>query len=79
MTNVQRLTVLISSPLLTWNQLPGPGSELNSSWKVSKPALTSSLSWWKPMFLTEKTEENRQLERIYGNISLVKVVQNDWI
>ena len=31
------------------------------------------------MFLTEKTEENRQLERIYGNISLVKVVQNDWI
>ena len=29
------------------------------------------------MFLTEKTEENRQLERIYGNISLVKVVQND--
>ena len=77
MTNVQRLTVLISSPLLTWNQLPGPGSELNSSWKVLKPALTSSLSWWKPMFLMEKTEENRQLERIYGQISLVKVAQND--
>ena len=38
-----------------------------------------SMSWWKPMFLTEKTEENRQLERIYGNISLGKVVQNDWI
>ena len=77
MTNVQRLTVQISLPLLTWNQLPGPGSELNSSWKVSKPALTSSMSWWKPMFLTEKTEENRQLERIYGKILLVKVVQND--
>ena len=77
MTNVQRLTVLISSPLLTWNQLPGPGSELNSSWKVSKPALTSSLSLWNPMFLTEKTEENRQLELIYGKMSLVKVPQND--
>ena len=38
-----------------------------------------SMSWWKPMFLTEKTEENRQLERTYGNISLGKVVQNDWI
>ena len=30
------------------------------------------------MFLTEKSEENRQLERFYGNISLVKVVQNVW-
>ena len=29
------------------------------------------------MFLTEKTEENRQLEPFNGNISLVKVVQND--
>ena len=28
-------------------------------------------------FLTEKTEENRQLEPFNGNISLVKVVQND--
>ena len=31
------------------------------------------------MFLTEKTEENGQLERFYGNISLVKVAQNDLI
>ena len=28
-------------------------------------------------FLTEKTEENRQFEWFYVNISVVKVVQND--
>ena len=31
------------------------------------------------MFLTEKTEENAGIERFYGNISLVKVAQNDLI
>ena len=31
------------------------------------------------MFLTEKTEENGGIERFYGNISLVKVAQNDLI
>ena len=31
------------------------------------------------MFLTEKTEENGQLEQYYGNISLGKVAQNDLI
>ena len=31
------------------------------------------------MFLTEKTEENGRIERFYGNISLVKVAQNDLI
>ena len=31
------------------------------------------------MFLTEKTEENGQIERFYSNISLVKVAQNDLI
>ena len=31
------------------------------------------------MFLTEKTEENGRIELFYGNISLVKVAQNDLI
>ena len=29
------------------------------------------------MFLMEKSEENRQLDGFFDNISLVKVVQND--
>ena len=31
------------------------------------------------MFLTEKTEENSRIERVYSNISLRKVAQNDLI
>ena len=61
----------------TWIQLPGLRTWLKSTWKVSNPVPTPSMSWRNPMFLTEKSEENRQLEPFYGNISLVKVVQND--
>ena len=48
-----------------------------TSLRVSEPTPTPSMSWRKPMFLTEKTEKNRQLEPFYDNISLGKVVQND--
>ena len=63
----------------TWSFLPGPGTLLNSVWKVSKPTPTPPMSWWTPIFLTEKTEENGHLERFYGNVCLRKVVQNDLI
>ena len=63
----------------TWSFLPGPGTLLNSGWKVSKPTPTPPMSWWTPIFLTEKTEENGHLEQLYGNVCLRKVGQNDLI
>ena len=77
MSQLQSFSVSISSMVTTWIQLPGLRTWLKSTWKVSKPVPTPSMSWRNPMFLTEKSEENRQLERFHGNISLVKVVQND--
>ena len=77
MGQLQRFTVSILSKVTTWIQLTGLRSWLNSSRKVSEPTLTPPMSWRKPMFLTEKTEQNRQLEPFYGNISLVKVVKDD--
>ena len=76
-SQLQSFTVSISSMQTTWIQLPGLRTWLKSTRKVSKPVPTPSMSWRNPMFLTEKSEENRQLERFHGNISLVKVVQND--
>ena len=79
MSQLQGFAVSILSKVTTWIQLPGLRTLLNSGWKVSEPTPTPPMSWWTPMFLTEKTEENGHLERFYGNVCLRKVVQNDLI
>ena len=77
--SVQCLPVSILLMLMTWILFTGLRTGLNSGQKVSKPTLTPAMSWRNPMFLTEKTEDNGQLERFSGINSFGKVVQNDLI
>ena len=54
-------------------------NDILDGWRLHQDDYSVVINWEPPFltFLTEKTEENRQFEWFYVNISVVKVGQND--